>query len=155
MQRDMRIPLEFITFAFVEAKMYKHFKNDSVFLLQPDNRKWGNNVVYGALYTLRDFEFYIRNLDAFHICSLSTLRTNHIKDIHHRVITSATPINFASLNNFSRLLYKEGSPIDVQTYVGNPNHPKIQQRLNKTISYRLTDGVDIENFKKTWEEQHG
>lgn len=146
--RDMRLPLEFITFAFIKGKMYKHFRNDGTFVLQNQGR-WGNDVVYGGLFLLKDFDFYIRILDAYHTCSLSTLQRNHTLDLHHRIITQATPISFQSIDELERLKYRERNCIDVQTYLGNSNHPKITQRLrNKSMSYRIKDGINKLHFKE-------
>lgn len=137
----MRIPFEFITFAFVEGKLYRHFKSEQTFILR-HGKSWGNSVVYGAIFAVRDFDFYIRIIDSYHQCSLDALKRNHKKDVHHRITTKATPIHFQSWDDFLHLKYSEHEPIDVQTYIGNPNHPKIKQRLNKTHSYRIVSGVD-------------
>lgn len=147
-QREMNLPLEFITFAYIEGKMYKHYRNDSTFIL-PNLSRWGNNVVYGGLFLLKDSTFYSRILDAYQVCSLSTLHKNHDLDIHHRVSVEATPISFTTLDDFARLKYTERDPIQAQTYLGNLKHPKINQRLYKTnISYRIIDGLDKTHFKQ-------
>lgn len=152
-QNELRIPLTFIQFAHIEGKMFRHFRNNSNFVALNASRQHGNKVVYGALFKLDDFDFYIRLLDAYHMCSLSTLHTNHINDIHHRIEVKATPIYFSNLDDFSRLKYAESQDtIDVQAYVGNLNHPKIIQRTNKTVSYRIISGVDANNFKKLFGE---
>jgi hypothetical protein len=148
-QREMKIPLQFITFAFIEARLYTHYRNDSTFALRPEKRKWGSNIVYGAIFTLQDFEFYSRSLDAFHMCSMSTLGRNHIHDIHHRITTDATPIYFRDVHAFSHLKYREGEHVEVQAYMGNPNHPKITQRIqSKKHSHRIITGVDKPHFKE-------
>lgn len=147
LQRELGIPLEFVTFAHIEGKMFHHFKKDNSFVLQDVSNPWGNKVVYGAIFHLRDSEFYLRLLDAYNGCSLSSLRRNHDLDIEHRVTTKATPITFASIDHLERLMYTERSPVDVQVYVGNVKHPKINQRLNKRNSYRIISGVDT-NYKQ-------
>lgn len=153
-QREMRLPLEFITFAHIKGKMYKHFRNNGSFVLE-SKKKWGNDVVYGGIFLLKDFDFYIRILDAYQLCSLSSLYRNHKLDIHHRITTEATPISFSTVDEFERLMYKEREAIRVQTYVGNPNHPKIKQRLNKTVSYRIYDGIDKKHFRELIREVLG
>lgn len=152
-QRELRIPLQFISFAYIEAKMYKHFRNESSFTLpMKTSRRWGNYNVYGALFHVEDFDFYIRLLDAYHTCSISALLTNHKNDIHHRVKTNATPIYFNTLDDMGRLKYREKEPILSHVYVGNQNHGKIKRRLNSTVSYRIIEGVDKKHFQELYKE---
>jgi phage tail protein X len=136
--------------------MYKHFRNQSTFILKPGSSKnWGNDVVYGAVFLCKDFDFYKQIFDAYHTCSMSTMLKNHPLDTHHRIITDVTTINFNTLDELARLMYQEGTSIETITYVANPNHPKIKQRFATTKSYRITDGIDAANFKKLfWEETH-
>lgn len=141
LQKEMRLPLDFVTFAHIKGNMYTHFRKHSTFTLHPA-KVWGNEVVYGALFSLRDYEFYIRILDAYNLCSLSTLGKNHNRDVHHRITVEATPISFSSVDELERLQYRERESIQADTYLGNPKHPKINQRLNKTNSYRVIDGID-------------
>lgn len=147
-QRELKLPLHFITFAFVKARMYVHKRNQGTFILPNDvKQSWGNTVAYGALFTLQDFHFYIRTLDAYHMCSMSTLMTNHKRDIHHRIEVEVTPITFATLDDFARLKYREREALKAITYVGNLNHPNIHQRINvRQISHRIVDGVDKQHF---------
>lgn len=153
-QKQMRVPLQFICFAFIHGKMYRHFRSHDTFVLQPKhNRTWGNNVVYGAIFALSDFHFFIRQLDAYQSCSLSALNVNHKYDIQHRVQIKATPIRFDSLDSFSRLMYYESEHVDVHAYVANPNHPKIKRRLiSLSTSYRIIDGVNKKAFKSLYRE---
>lgn len=142
LQREVGIPLQFVTYAHVEGKMFKHYRNNNSFVLQDAKNPWGNKVVYGAIFHLRDSEFYLRILDAYYGCSLSSLRRNHDLDIEHRIQGIATQISFTSIDELERLKYTELSTVDVQLYVGNIKHPKINQRLNKRNSYRMIDGCD-------------
>ena len=146
---SLRLPLEFISFGIVDAKMYRHFNNDSVFILPEDDTKaWGNTKVYGALFVCRDFDFYINILDAYHACSMDKLRRNHIRDIHHRSVVDVSPIYFDTLDELSRLKYREGISIGATTYYGNINHPKIKQRFGTTKSYRIVDGIYPKYYKE-------
>ena len=122
--------------------MYKHFRNDGTFTLQNVGKAWGNDVVYGGIFALSDYDFYIRLLDSYHQCSLALLGVNHEKDVHHRHRVLATPIAFDSIDELERLKYREREPLTVNMYQGNLNHPKIKQRLDKTVNYRIVDGVD-------------
>lgn len=156
-QREMRIPLEFVAFAFTEGQLYTHHRNTDTFVMpRKDGRqRWGNDVVYGGLFLLNDFMFYSRLLDAYHVCSLSTLLKNHNLDVHHRVKREVTPIHFADLDSFSRLKYVEVEPLNVTMYVGNQNHPKINQRLYKQGNpHRIVNGVDAEHYKQLYREVH-
>lgn len=151
--KQMRIPLEFVRFGISEGRMYKHYNNKSTFIL-PVNalKKWGNSVVYGGIFICKDFDYYCNILDAYHICSLSTLFRNHSCDLHHRVEVPVRPIHFSTLSELAHLKYKEGEPITLTTYLGNLKHPKIKQRLNNSKSYRVIDGMDKEHFKQLfWE----
>ena len=151
-QKELNIPLRFISFAHIKGKMYNHFQNKSTFILQPDG-VWGNQVIYGAIFMLDDFHYYIRLLDAYHSCSKSVLHRNHSRDMHHRSSATATLISFDTVNELATLQYKERDKIAVQTYFGNTNHPKITSRLNKTVSYRIYDGIHMPHFLKLLEEE--
>lgn len=144
--KTLNVPLEPIAFAFIDGKMYKHYGNEGTFVLDY-GKDWGNNVVYGIIYSIIDFHFYIHLLDSYHQCSKSLVGFNHPMDVHHRIEVQATPIHFDTLDEFSRLKYRESEPLSVNAYHGNLNHPRIKQRLNKTVSYRITDGIDP-NFIK-------
>ena len=158
-QKQMHLPLHFICFGIVEGKMYKYFNNKNNFIIATDYinqpiKRWGNSVVYGGVFLCEDINFYIRILDAYHLCSLSTLLKNHDKDIFHRIKTQITPIHFKTLDELSRLKYTENNEkIEAQMYVANTNHPKINKRINdKKNSYRIIDGIDTKNFKQLfWE----
>lgn len=156
-QNKLRIPLQFVSYAYVKGKMYKHFRNQSCFAIPLGvNKSWGNTCVYGGLFLLRDWDFYIHILDAYHTCSLSTLLTNHRRDIHHRSKVLATPISFKDLNSLGRLMYHEITELECSMYFGNTNHAKIRQRLETNDSYRIIDGVDKRHFKQLYQEvSHG
>lgn len=153
-QRQLKLPLTFISYAICTANMYRHFRNESTFIIQPVKRSWGNSVVYGGVFLLSDEPYYIRILDAYHLCSLSTLYRNHPKDVSHRGRSLVVPIHFSSLEELSRLQYTESNGLEVQTFFGNPEHPRISERLNKTNSYRISDGIDSKNFMRLYEEVH-
>ena len=152
-ENKMHLPLDFICFGITNGKMYTHFGNKSVFIL-PYNHggRWGNIKIYGAVFAVRDFGFYIDLLDAYHASSKSTLRRNHKFDIHHRYTVDVTPIKFSSIDDLSRLKYRENENIlKAEAYFGNPNHPRIKQRYeNKDRSRRVIDGIDGNNFIKLY-----
>ena len=141
-QRNLRIPLTFINFAIMPLHMYEGpYSKKSTFLL-PHTRKETADVVYGAIFLLHDADYYIRTLDAYHLCSLSVMRRNHVLDTQHRIESTATPIAFSSIDELARLLYTEGEPARVSVYVGNPHQPIIQKCLRTTVRRRVTSGVD-------------
>lgn len=133
--------------------MFKHFRNQGTFAIRHGGN-WGNEVVYGAVYSLQDFDFHIRNLDSYHQCSKSYLGRNHINDIHIREKVLYTPIRFDNVDELERLKYWESKSYKVYAYFGNSKHPKIKQRLNKTASYRIVDGVDKSLIKQIREVLH-
>lgn len=152
--KKLNLPLEFIAFGITEGKMYKHFRNTGTFIMPVNNSKrWGNSVVYGGIFFCPDVDFYLRILDAYHLCSLSTLGKNHIRDLHHRIISHIIPIYFNTLEELSKLQYKEGDKLPTHTYVGNVKHPKIAKRMYKPfVSYRIKDGIDVKHFKNLYKE---
>lgn len=146
--------MEFINFGIFRGKMYKYFRNEDTFIIPEGyNLGWGNSVVYGGIFLCKDFDFYSEVLDGYYLCSLYKLRRNHIKDLQHRIEVDVTPIFFNNLDELARLKYREGEEIQVTTYVGNVNHPKIKHRIiqQKNI-FRIVDGVNKKHFKKLfWE----
>lgn len=146
-QQELRVPLEFITFGFMQGKLYTHYKKVSTFATQLGRRKYTNDVVYGALFVLRDFHFYIRTIDAYMGCSQSTLLKNHTYDLHHRILTPITPITFKDIEEFVTLRYRESSPLNAYTYIGNLKHAKLANRLQDPHN-RIVSGVAGEHFKE-------
>ena len=151
-QRDMRLPFKYIVFGITEGRMFKHFRSNSTFIT-PNNVKkaWGNSVVYGSIFLIDNFDYYAPILDAYHLCSMSTLQGNQRWDIHHRIKVNVNPIHFNTLDELASLKYKEGEPIEVETYIGNVDHPKINQRINNSHSLRVIDGVNP-HFKSLFME---
>lgn len=157
LQKQLHLPLEFVSFGIVKnARMYSHYKETKrTFITINDNlKKWGNTVVYGAIFTCTDFNFYARLLDSYHLCSFSVLYKNHICDLHHRTQVPVNILYFNTLDDLNMLKYKESQEtFNMQIYIGNINHPKISQRINSVkTSYRIISGIDAINFKELfWE----
>lgn len=149
----LNLPMEFITFAMTDGKMYKHYNNNGVFFI-PLGRDmgWGNTKVYGAVYLVKDFFFYASMLDAYHICSYDKLQSNHIRDTSHRVYVDVTPIDFRNIEELSSLQYREGKSINVVSYVGNIKHPRINKRFQTTKNYRMVSGVYNKPFLQQYRE---
>jgi hypothetical protein len=121
--------------------------------VQDGTREWGGHIVYGALYSLRDYTFYIRMLDSYHACSLSHLARNHALDTHHRLKTLFTPIRFESAQDLGRLKYWEREPVEVDCYFGNMAHHSITRRVHASNSYRITEGILKESFLAQYKEE--
>ena len=145
-----RLPVEFVCFAHTDGKMYRINGNTVV---AKGVGSHGNSVVYGAIFALNDEYYHIRTLDALFNCSLSGLGKNHSLDMQHRRRELVTPIQFNSIDELSRLMYRELEPIEVEMYVANNTHPTIQKRIERTqkFNYRIKDGINKEPFLK----QHG
>lgn len=155
--RDLKIPATFICFGYVEGMLYKHYQhNQSTFLLLDSGYSYGSNVVYGALYHIEDYHFYVRQLDGFMRCSLASISSNHKLDLNHRVKTYITPIRFDSLDALDLLLYTEDNEnFEVDVYVANLNHPDIKAKLRKRSyknSNRVGNGVDAKSLIELYEE---
>ena len=144
-QKLANLPLDFVCFAHTDGKMY-HCNGNTV--VAKDVGSHGNSVVYGAVYALRDEYYHIRTLDALFNCSLSGLGRNHSLDVQHRRREVVTPIQFRSLDELSRLLYRELEPLEVDMYVANNTHPTIQKRITRTqkFNYRIKDGINKKSF---------
>lgn len=151
----MNLPLEFIAFGITNGKMYHgHFNIDTFISTTDSINMTRNSVVYGALFLCKDFDFYIRILDSYHLCSLSTLLRNHPCDELHRTNVSIRPIYFNTLDELQYLKYIESNDnIVAQTYIANIDHPKIKQRMDTSNNtHRITSGINADNFKKLfWE----
>lgn len=158
---DLKIPATFVCFGYVEGMLFKHYShNQSTFLILESGYRWGNTVVYGALYHIDDYHFYVRQLDGYMRCSLSSINSNHRLDLHHRVKAIVTPIRFNSLDELDLLLYTEDDEqFEVDVYIGNPKHPNVKTKLNRQHSYkesfRVSNGVDALSFIKLYEERNG
>lgn len=140
-QRDLRLPLEFIGFAVMPLHMYEGPHTRRTTFLARHTRSQTTDVVYGGLFLLRDADYYLRILDGYHLCSLSTLGRNHIKDEQHRITYEATPISFATLDELASLRYTEREPIHASVYVGNPYQTKIYQCLQARARRRVKFGI--------------
>lgn len=155
-RHKMHLPLHFVCFAHIRGKLYSMYdvkNNRGRTFVAKGTKQWGNNVVYGAIFVCHNLFFYKDILDAYNLCSMSTLQKNHHMDLSHRVELMATPINFSSLEDLSRLLYDEREPIKVQTYLANPNHPKIKQRItDMKHPHRIISGINAKNFKELYKE---
>src|SRR6185312_6557634 len=127
-RNDMRLPLHFVTFAIIEARLYSNVRNEGVVNVRLE-RKYHGEVTYGALFHLEDFHFHIRQLDAFHMCSLSALGRNHDLDTQHRITAEVTPITFPSIDALERLQYEEKKVTHAIAYIGNLKHPKLSRRI--------------------------
>lgn len=158
LQREMKLPLKFISFAISEGKMYRGIRNISTITTSLDSNKlWGNIVVYGAIFLCNDFEHYSRIIDGYNVCSKSALGRNHMYDLNHRFESEVTMIHFNSIEELVDLRYIEQKKVLVEKYLCNTSNPKIKKRINSiNPSYRVIDGVQPKDFKELfWEVSNG
>ena len=146
-QKKLRLPLEFISFAYIDnALMYdicgRYIAIEDNTLVS--SKKY--NRVYGALYILDNTEHYLRTLDASLICSRGLIGKNHKLDEFHRINRLATPIHFKTIEDFLKLKYNESEQISIITYLANTENEFIKAKVNNSTKNRETCGFDVNNF---------
>ncbi len=146
-QKQLKLPLEFICFAYMEgAVMYdikgKYYavKENSI----KNTKKY--NKIYGALYILHNSEHFLRVLDAALVCSKGIIGSNHKLDMFHRVREKAIPIHFKTVEEFLKMKYNEGEGLGIITYIANPENELVKSNVNNTVRNREVSGLDINNF---------
>lgn len=146
-QKQLRLPLEFICFGYIENAVMYDIKG-KYYAVQENvlKRTSKYNKVYGALYILHNSEHFLRVLDAVMVCSKSYLGKNHELDISHRQKIKAYPIHFKSIEEFLKLKYNEGEGLEVITYLANPNNDVIKTNVLNSVRNRVIEGLDINNF---------
>ena len=151
-REKLRLNIQFVCFAHTEGKMY--YDRDETYIAKGLGSH-GNSVVYGAIYSVYDDYFYFRTLDAMHNCSLSSMGRNSPYDRQHRIRSPVTIIQFSSLDEFSRLKYKELDTVEVDMYVANVHHPTIKPRIEQTQKYnfRIKDGFTKDAFIAQFKEE--
>lgn len=146
-QKKLKLPLEFICFAYLDNAVMYDIKGSYYALKESDLIKVKkHNKVYGALYILHNSEHFLRTLDASLICSKGLIGTNHKLDLFHRVKENVTPIHFKTVEEFFKLKYNEGEEISVITYIANPQNDLIKSNVSNTVRNREVSGLDINNF---------
>ena len=146
-QEKLKLPLEFICFAYMEGVVLYDIKGRYYALKENSLRKTkGYNRVYGALYILHNSEHFLRTLDASLVCSKGIIGKNHILDVMHRTKQKATPIHFKTVEEFLKMKYNEGDGLDVITYIANPENELIKSNVVNTVRNREVCGLDINNF---------
>ena len=146
-QKQLRLPLEFICFAYIEGTVLYDIKNKYYAVKENTLRKTKkNNKVYGALYILHNSEHFLRVLDATFVCSKGIIGSNHKLDLFHRVKEKAVPIHFKTVEEFLKIKYNEGEGLDIITYLANPNNELIKSNVKNTVRNREVSGLDVNNF---------
>lgn len=146
-QEKLKLPLEFISFAYIDNAVMYDLKGKYVAIPKGALKKtYKYEKVYGALFLLHNSEHFLRLLDASLVCSKTLLGLNHKLDEHHRVNVKATPIHFKSVEEFFKMKYNEGVPINVICYIGNPENEFIKRNVLNTVKNREVSGLDINNF---------
>ena len=146
-QEKLKLPLEFICFAYIEGAIMYDIKGKYYALKENSLRKTkGYNRVYGALYILHNSEHFLRTLDASLVCSRGIIGKNHKLDVMHRTKEKAIPIHFKTVEEFLKMKYNEGDGLDVITYIANPENELIKSNVINTVRNREVCGLDINNF---------
>ena len=146
-QKQLKLPLEFVCFAYINGAVMYDIKGKYCALKENDLKKTRKyNKVYGALYILHNSEHFLRVLDASLTCSKGLIGTNHKLDLFHRVKEKAVPIHFKSIEQFLKMKYNEGEELDIITYYANPQNELIKSNVLNTVRNREVSGLDINNF---------
>jgi len=148
LRNALKIPLMFVGYAFTKGKMYKH-RNSCIITNSTSVKKWGNSVVYGAVYLLQDYSHFIRILDAYHSCSKAMLRKNNAYDFLHREEINVTMIKFNSIDELKHLKYVENDTVQVEAYVCNLENNNAKRIVfNNMNSQRIQSGVNANIIKQ-------
>ena len=146
-QKKLKLPLEFICFAYIEGATMYDIKGKYYAVKENDLKKTNKyNRVYGALYILHNSEHFLRVLDASMTCSKGFIGTNHKLDLFHRTKGKAVPIHFKTVEDFLKMKYNEGEGLDIITYFANPQNELVKLNVLNTVRNREVSGLDINNF---------
>ena len=153
-QKKVKLPLEFVCFAYVkEVVMYK--KKETYYAVDRKHLKTRYNKVYGAMYILDCSEQNLRRLDALMGCSKSLIGSNHKNDIMHRFKIKARPIFFKTVEQFFKMKYNEKEGVEVFIYLANPDNCFIKTNVLNTVKNREVSGLDINNYINLIVEKEG
>lgn len=145
-QKKSKLPLTFISFGYINAKLYRIEENYIAIDNSSKKHKWNYDKLYGAFYMLDSSEYYLRVLDGVMGCSLTALNKNHTMDYMHRKKIETIPIYFNTITEFAQLLYREKEKIECFTYFGNINNKLINYKVNNSYRNRENRGYDVVNF---------
>ena len=77
-QKQLKLPLEFVCFAYINGAVMYDIKGKYCALKENDLKKTRKyNKIYGALYILHNSEHFLRVLDASLTSSKGIIGTNH------------------------------------------------------------------------------
>lgn len=154
-QELLKLNMVFLSYGYIRGKLYEYYDQKDFHPIAIDindiTLPWGNDKVYGALFSMPYFNDKVRALDSLFACSLSRIGINHKYDICHRHTVKFTPIYFNSLEELAYLRYNRGEDILADTYYGNPINPYIIHRV-KRKRYRINDGIDAKSFYQLYNE---
>lgn len=147
LQELTKLPLEFVCFAYVkEITLYK--KKDKYYAIHSSElkKRTRHKKVYGAIYILHSSEKYLRNLDAYMVCSKSFIGKNHKNDLFHREKLKARPIHFKNIEEFVKMRYNEMEEVDVIVYLANHENDFIKTNVTNTVLNKEVMGFDVNNY---------
>lgn len=148
----LRVEQSFITFAIATGKMYKNYKKTFVTEIN-GARRWGNENVFGAIFSIPNNAYYSRKVDSYYICSLSALRTNHKMDFNHRKLTTVIPIQFNTLQEVSNHTYTLGAEVECWAYYANLQNQGVINTMKNERS-RIIEGCNTKSFKELFQTLH-
>lgn len=160
MQELARIPMKFLSYGYIRAKMYwfnddKRRRYFAVPPIKKEHSRQYNTYIYGGIYIIEDYDEYKNALFAFYNSGYGLTNVITDMDMYVPVTTKVTPISFTSLEEFDKCLYKTSTPIRIMTMFGNEVNPTIQKSITKGGYYRHMRGIDAVSFLASLEKQNG
>lgn len=155
-RRKYLLQAEPIGIGILHAKMYN--QRGDTFCAETSNKAFGNSVVYGTLYHIKNFEHFKLALDAYHDCSLSLIGREHVLDLQKRVERDIILINPRDTDSLLNLDYMEKTTVKSHVYLANTTHQTISKKINCTNSvYRVQSGLCqslITQWEEIWQSQN-
>lgn len=153
-REKLNMPLRFISFAYIDAALYKmysktsHIKKWDTYYAASLNIKGKKRTkVFGAIYLLEYEYVNIKPLDSFYACSLGVLGKNNLHDLYHRVELTAYTINNVTPEQIQVERYLARGEAKVNVYVANPEHPKFINRINNN-QYKVFDRMVTQHYEE-------
>lgn len=155
----LKIPAEFMSFAYIEGKFQwvfdKKKRRQMHIVAQNFDRYCASHVVFGAIYLIDDIANYTNTLCAYYNSSSSYTGMTNEEDLYVPIYINSTPIKFKSLSAFEVKDYKEFDKIEVLVMTGNHNNKKVIKNFTgkRHTNYRIPSGVHYPSFLKLFVER--
>lgn len=159
-QQLVRIPLHFLSYGYIRAKMYwlnddKKRRYFAVPLTKQVHCREYNTYIFGALYLMTDYDEYKNALFSFYNSSLEYYNYIQDTDLYVPVICAVTPIEFSSLKDFDVCKYEKFDKLNAMTMMGNQFNDKVRKSIDKGRYYRYNRGIDVPSFLTSLEKHNG